>query len=383
MTETHLRGRIVTTTGELPDGVVTVAGARIASVLPYSEWGVAHPTAEPPEPCPILLPGMVDIHNHGGGGHSFATTDPAEAGQAAAHHHAHGTTTLVASLVTAEPDTMLAQVRALRTLVEHHVIAGIHCEGPFLAATRCGAHNPRLLREPDPAYARLLIDAAGGALRMVTMAPELPGFADTAAALRAAGVRVALGHSAADYADFAAALHPLGPAGVVTHLANGMPPLHHRAPGPVAAALLAASRGDVTIELIADGVHLDTRFAAMVFAAAPRSVALVTDAMAAAGMGDGTYRLGPETVVVCDGVARTGTGSLAGGTGHQIDLVAKMWRDGGVPLVDAVRAATATPAAALGLTDVGELRAGRYADLIVTDHRLHPIRVLRRGVWLT
>jgi N-acetylglucosamine-6-phosphate deacetylase len=383
MSETHfVRGRIVTADRDIPDGVVGYTGTEILDVSPLITWVHRHPGLAPPPADGIILPGLVDIHNHGGGGHSFTTTSELAARAAARHHHAHGSTTVLAGIVTSSPAQLLAQTTALGGLAADE-IGGIYCEGPFLSAARCGAQDPRYLLDPDPALAEQLVAAAAGAFRVLTVAPERPGVAGLTEILAAADATLALGHSDADYDTFTAALAPAGPARLVTHLANGMPGLHHRAAGPVAAALVAAARGDAVVELIADGVHVDQGFVQLVFAAAPDRVALITDAMAAAGMPDGSYDLGPQRVTVADAVARLPGGALAGGTSHLLENVARVVRYG-IPLRTAVRAATRTPAAAVGLTrhGIGELRPGAMSDLIVVDDDLRLKRVLRRGVWL-
>jgi N-acetylglucosamine-6-phosphate deacetylase len=333
----------------------------------------------------VILPGLIDIHCHGGGGHTFATTDPAEALAAAAYHASAGTTGVVASLVTAAPADLLRQLRALKPLVAAGQLLGLHLEGPFLAPRRRGAHAPELLRDPDPALVAGLLEAAGSALVNVTLAPERPGAAQAAAMLRAAGVVVAFGHTDADYACMAEALAAAGGTGLVTHLGNAMPPLHHRAAGPVAAALVAAAADEASVELIADGVHVDAGFTRLVFAtAAAGRVVLVTDATAAAGMPDGDYMLGPLPVTVSGGVARlaSGGGSIAGGTSALLRVVGEA-RAAGVPLADAARAASEAPARVLGLAGSrGSLAPGMTADLVVADANLALRRVMRAGHWL-
>jgi N-acetylglucosamine-6-phosphate deacetylase len=217
----------------------------------------------------------------------------------------------------------------------------------------------------------------------MTIAPERPAASAVIKLLLSAGVVVALGHTDADYATMSEALDAVGATALVTHLPNGMPPLHHRAAGPAAAALVAAAADQASVELIADGVHVDAGFTRLVFgAAAPGRVVLVTDAMAAAGMPDGAYQLGPQRVRVSEGVARLADGdALAGGTSSLLRVVATA-RAAGVAEPEAIRAASEVPARVLGLPDHGKLAAGSPADLVVADERLTPRRVMRDGRWL-
>jgi N-acetylglucosamine-6-phosphate deacetylase len=379
----EIRGAVPT--AGLSDGVVTVEDGVITDVTPVGASGVPGASGGPGT---VILPGLLDIHCHGGGGHSFATTDPVEALAAAAYHAVAGTTGVIASLVTAAPEELLRQVRALAPLVADGQLLGIHLEGPFLAPARRGAHAPWLLRDPDPALVADLLEAAGGAIKIVTMAPERTGAAPVAAMLRAAGVVVAYGHTDADYECMARALADGG--ALVTHLGNAMPPLHHRAAGPVAAALVAAAADEASVELVADGVHVDAGFIRLVFAAAaPGRVVLITDATAAAGVADGDYVLGPLRVTVSGGVARltagegeAGGGAIAGGTSTLLRVVGTT-RAAGVPLADAARAASAAPARVLGLSaSRGTLAPAMVADLVVTDENLALRRVMRAGRWL-
>ncbi|MFD6162622.1 N-acetylglucosamine-6-phosphate deacetylase [Nocardia sp. NPDC060256] len=383
VTELVVRGDVVSASVQLDDGVVTVAGDRITGVLPFADWVAAHPDSPEPAFAGTLLPGLVDIHNHGGFGHRFDTVDAAEARAAAEFHQSRGSTTVVASIVTAAAADMVAQTATLRELAADGVLGGIHAEGPFLSEARCGAQDPRFLRDPDLELTDQLLAAGGGHLRVMTLAPERSGYDAVAQRLSEHGVLVSLGHSNADYAAFRKALRPTGFGSLVTHLANGMPPLHHREPGPVGASLVAAADGHVTVELIGDGVHVDPGFAELVFATAPGRVALITDAMQAAGLSDGEYQLGPQSVTVRQGVARIANGSIAGGVSTLLDGVARAVRESGVSLTDAVLAATSTPAAALGLPDVGDLRTGYLADLLIVGEGLQLRRVLRRGEWLS
>ncbi|MBA2446285.1 MAG: N-acetylglucosamine-6-phosphate deacetylase [Nocardioidaceae bacterium] len=388
-----LRGRVVTPSDVIDDGVVVIGGDRLVYVGPAGDLPAGLCDLEPPQQVGTVLPGLVDIHCHGGGGHTLATDDVAEARAAAAHHLRAGTTSLVASLVTASASDLLSQVKSLSPLVHRSELAGVHLEGPFLSHIRCGAQDPCFLRLPDVEMVNGLTKAADGAIKHMTVAPELPGAAKVVAALRVAGVVVAYGHSDADYDTFLAALRSQAGKGLVTHLANGMPPLHHRAPGPVASSLVELATGDVTVELIADGTHLSDGFVALVFATAPAAtdrIVLVTDAMAAAGMPDGDYALGSQRVLVREKVARLkpvgaidGQTSIAGGTASLLEVVRRVVDRAGVDLCDAVRAASYSAARVLALADVGALEAGRRADLLILDDGLALLRVMRAGEWVT
>lgn len=303
--------------------------------------------------------GLVDIHCHGALGAQFGD-DSEGSRRAAAHHHAAGVTRLVASLVTAPAAHLEAQVRVLAPLVADGTLAGIHLEGPFISHERCGAHDPALLLLPQVALVERLADTAAshgapGAIRQLTYAPELPGSLALVRACLQFGIRPAVGHTNADAHVVDRALRTIadaqGAPALVTHLFNGMPPLHHRAGGPVAAALSAARRGEAIVELIADGVHVAAETTRMVFdLLGPHAIALVSDAMAATGLGDGSYRLGSLAVRVAGGIARTeATGSIAGSTATLADCVAWSVTHAGIDPRDAELAATVTPLVALGL----------------------------------
>lgn len=391
-----VRGRVVTPDEAIEDGVVAVDGAGIHWVGPASQapepWLAGPPTAD------TILPGLVDIHCHGGGGASFPdATSPDEVAAGAAEHLRHGTTSLVGSLVTAAGDVLAQRAALLADAVEAGILAGIHAEGPFLSYERRGAQSPDHLVAGDPALVRRLVEASRGALVTMTVAPEVPGVVappdDVLAALVEGGAVPSIGHTdgSAEQAEAAIARavallagHPRRP--TATHLFNGMRPLHHREPGPVAACLAAAARGELVVELVADGTHLaDATVRAVFDLVGPDAIALVTDAMAAAGLGDGDYQLGPMRVRVADGVARLVTadgsaGAIAGGVAHLLDVV-RCTVAAGVPLVAAVRAASVTPAGVVGLTGRGGLVAGHRADLVVVDGDLRPRRVMREGRW--
>lgn len=358
-------GRIVT-----PDGVVEgslhLDGDRIVAVEPGTaatdRW---------------ILPGFVDIHNHGGGGFTFTTGDAAAAREAAAFHLGHGTTTLLASLVSSPFELMRDAVLAYAPLVAEGVLAGVHFEGPYLSHARCGAQNPEFLRDPSLDELTEIIKLADGVLRMVTIAPERPGALDAIRLLAEHGVVAAVGHTDGSYAEVMAAVE--AGATVGTHLFNGMRPVHHREPGPIVALLDSPT---VVCELVADGVHLhDGTLAFAAHSAGSARSALITDAMTAAGMPDGEYDLGGLAVTVADRVARLANGSIAGST-LTMDAAVRQALGAGLPIADVAAMAATTPARVLGLAgELGALRPGLRADLVELDADLRVVRVMKSGEW--
>lgn len=320
-----------------------------------------------------LTPGFIDLHCHGGGG--AAVEEGAEAiATLLAVHRRHGTTRSVLSLVTASIDALEERLGVIAAVARRdpHVL-GAHLEGPFLDDGFRGAHDPTLLRSPEPADLDRLLEASEGQLRQLTLAPEVPGAFDAIARLTAAGVAVAVGHTAADY-DVALAAFDHG-ATILTHAFNGMRGIHHRAPGPVVAAM---HDGHVTLELIMDGTHVHPDVARLAFRGAPGRIALITDAMAATGADDGEYVLGSLEVSVVDGVARLReNGAIAGSTLTLDDALRRTVRDGRIGIVEAVAALTATPARAIGRgADLGALEPGFAADAVLLDADLSVA-----GVW--
>ena len=279
-----------------------------------------------------------DIHCHGGGGHAFGDTVDGTLAALAAHR-AHGTDQVVASLVSEPLERTAAAMDVIRRAMALEAgLLGVHLEGPFLAPGRKGAHDPSALAIPTPDVVEALLDAADGIVRQITIAPELPHALDAVERFVEAGVVVAVGHTEAD-AETACAAFDRG-ATLITHAFNAMPGITGRAPGPVGAAL-ADER--VTLEVIADGIHVDPRLIAMLFAAAPGRVVLMTDAMAAAGAAPGRYVLGGLDVDVTDGRAViAGTDTLAGST-LTMDRAIEVCVDAGIPLDVAVAAASVVP----------------------------------------
>lgn len=352
------------------DGLVAAVGRGVPPRPPDLDGGAV-----------TIVPGFVDMHVHGGGGASLSDATDQAVATATGLHRRHGTTTMVASLVSADAATLRTQVATLAPRVHDGTLAGIHLEGPWLAPARRGAHDAGALRHPDIGEFRDLVARGDGAIRMVTLAPELPGAVELVAAAVSAGVVVAVGHTEASHDQTRAAVD--AGASVATHLFNAMRPIHHRDPGP-ALALLEDSR--VTLELIMDGTHVHPALYRMVRAgAAPDRIALVTDAMAAAGMSDGTYDLGTVPVDVRDGVARTTTdGAIAGSTATMDQAFRSAVRHGGQDpdeaLLAAAQQSSVTPARTLGLPFAG-LGVGAPANLVVLDDALRVSGVLQRGRW--
>ncbi len=303
-----------------------------------------------------LLPGFVDLHVHGGGGGSYTTGDHHEAARVVDFHRRHGTTTTMASLVTAGLAELERVVVALADLVADGLLAGVHLEGPWLSPKQRGAHDPGLLRAPEAPEVERLLRLGRGTVRLVTLAPELDGGLAAVGRIVQAGAVAALGHTDATYAVTREALD--AGATVGTHLFNAMRPVHHREPGPVV-ALLDDPRA--TVEVIADGVHVHpAMLRRAVTTKGAERVALVTDAMAAAGMADGDYQLGGLQVQVTDGVARLAEGDALAGSTLTMDAAFRgAVQESGLPLEVAARLASTTPGRCAGPARCGCHRGGQ------------------------
>ncbi|MEU0218858.1 N-acetylglucosamine-6-phosphate deacetylase [Streptomyces sp. NPDC006265] len=364
---------VVLPTETVHNGRLIIDGTRITTTAPEN----AHVIDASGH---YVIPGFVDLHNHGGGGASFTSGSVDDLLKGIHTHRLHGTTTLVASTVTGDMDSLTQRAGLLSELAEQGDIAGVHFEGPFISPCRKGAHSEALLRDPHPAEVRKLIDAARGRAKMLTLATELPGGLDSVRLLADHGVIAAIGHTDATYEQTVEAID--AGATVATHLFNAMPPLGHRSPGPIA-ALLEDDR--ITIELINDGTHLHPAALQLAFhhAGADR-VAFITDAMDAAGFGDGRYWLGPLEVEVADGVARlVEDGTIAGSTLTLDRAFKRAVTVDGLSVEDAVQALSATPARLLGMADtIGSLEPGKYADLLLLDSAYELKGVMRRGEWV-
>lgn len=397
-TSFSLRGKLVTDSRVIEDGIVLVDGGFITRIIDVAAAGPedAELIAAAPATESCILPGLVDVHCHGGGGSSFPNSTSVEKAQTAIdEHRRHGTTTIVASLVTAHADVLRERAALLTELAEAGELAGIHFEGPFVSHARCGAQDPRFIIDPDPELTAELVDICKGHAVTMTLAPEKEkayGPGSVAEVLIRGGALPSWGHTDSASAPARAALEysrdeiaatdsPRCAHATITHLFNGMRPLHHRDTGPIAEFLSDATRGGAIAEMICDGVHLDPTLVRDVYELLGRDACVfVTDAMEAAGMPNGTYELGSQTVEVEDGSAYlAGTKSLAGGTAHLLDCVRVAVQKGGIDLVDAVYMGSAQGAKILGRSDVGRLAEGLRADLVEVDADLRPLRVWRGG----
>ena len=338
-----------------------------------------------------LVPGFIDVHVHGGGGAQCNTTDPGEVAAVARFHAGHGTTALLATTVAAGADELVGALRAIRGAMGvpggaggasgagGARILGAHLEGPFLAPGSPGAMDPACFVAPDAELWRRLTLAGDGCVALMTLAPELPGAPLLVAELVEAGVVVSLGHSGCGAEDARGAI--AAGARSATHVFDAMGPLHHRAPGLVGTVL---DDPRVSCELICDGVHVDPVIARLVHRCkGDAGIHLVTDAIAAAGMPDGDYRLGAAAVSVAGGVARGASGKLAGSTLTMDAAVAGAVRWLGVDVPAAVEMASANPAALLGLEHrCGAIAAGFDADLAVLDEDLAACGTMVAGEWV-
>lgn len=351
MTSRRLGVDAVVDNGAMRPGDAVVAGGRIVEVgLPPAGSGL------------VAARGFVDLQANGYAGVDLLAAEEDGVREVARAMRRHGVQAWQATLITSSEAQLVRSLQVLSTAPEESDCAsllGIHLEGPFLAPERLGTHPAEHRRDPDPALLRRL--RAAGKVTYVTLAPERPGALEMIDTLTADGLIVSLGHSAASAAQAHAAFDR--GATTVTHLFNAMTSFTPRAPGIVGAAL---TRPDVTVQVIVDHHHLAPETVRLAFAAAAGRIALVTDATAAAGLGDGQYQLGDVEVVVTDGAVRRGDGTLAGSA---LTMAAAVHNcvELGIDLRTAVTAATATPAGLIGQSHLAHLRPGVPADLVVLD----------------
>ncbi|PLA13817.1 multidrug transporter [Corynebacterium riegelii] len=369
---------MLTPRGDLGYGEITF-GERIETVAADGPGG--RPAGTALHDTLTWVPGFIDLHNHGGALGAFPSGSVEDCRKAAQYHRSQGTTTLLASTVSANREELCTQVERLATLVAEGVIRGIHLEGPFVSPAKPGAQDPSRIVSGDPDMFEAVIDASGGTVRAITFAPETENVDGLLELCKRHNIIASLGHTDADFAttaDVIAKANALGVTVTATHLFNAMPPLHHRTPGPVGALLAAARHGNAYVELIADGVHLDDAVVESVYGTGAFAV---SDAMEAAGMCDGCYRLGQLDVTVTDRVARIANGAIAGGTSTIAEQFARFI--GRHEASEAVRFTSTTAAEVLGDTALGDIAPGTRADLVGLDADFRPVAVYSGGRRIT
>ncbi len=380
--------RIFTPQRELRDGVVIVEGSRISAVGARNEITVPADAKRIEARGITLVPGFVDVHVHGAGGHDVMEATPAALDAVATTLARSGTTSFLATTVTASPDALCASAAGIAKYIaaqsqngaptnQRAEILGIHFEGPFISPARRGVHPVEWIAAPSLALFTRMIDAASGTARILTLAPEISGGIELVDAARKAGIVAALGHTDATYEQAMDAI--AHGARHAAHVFNAMRPFSHRDTGVVGAVLTSPQ---VTAELIADGVHVDEAAMKLLLKAKPEKVILVSDGTAATGMPDGKYRLGNFDVQVTGGVVRNSEGKLAG-SALTLDRALRNIVALGVPLDEAVRMLTFYPAKLLGIeTRKGIIAAGADADLVFLDSQLQISKVVTCGMGL-
>ena len=380
--------RILTPDEEISDGVIVVEGSRIAAIGHRDEMRLPPDAIDYVATGMTVVPGFVDVHIHGAGGHDVMEGDARALDRITSTVARHGTTSIVATTVTAPVEDTCHSLQGIAQYIRAHEnaesdglaaeILGIHLEGPFISKARRGVHPPDALAKPSVATLGKFIEAADGLVKIVTLAPELPGALDLIAAAVASKIVAAIGHTDADYDQARAAIH--AGARHAVQMYNAMRPFEHRDPGVVGAIL---TDPEVTAEVIADLVHVaGPAIQVLIGAKGFDTVLLVSDGIAATGMPDGKYRLGNFEVSVKDGVARNSEGKLAGST-LTMDRALRNIVGIGVPLQDAVRMATVLPARRLGLAGKkGIIAVGADADLVALTPDLRVAGVMTRGAGL-
>ena len=326
----------------------------------------------------VVAPGLIDLHFHGCVGRDFCDASTPSLRQIAAYQASQGVTSICPATMTFPEETLgsiIDVAAAFQPGPQEAALVGINMEGPFISPSKVGAQNPRYVQQADAAMLGRLQERAGGLIKIVDVAPEEPGNLDFVRSV-SRDVRISLAHTCADY-DQAAAAFQAG-ARHMTHLFNAMPGLHHRNPGPIAAA---AERDDVTAEIICDGVHIHPAMVRLAFSLFGRDrMILISDTMEAAGLDDGEYSLGGQPVTVRGNRATLHDGTLAGSNTNLALCLGVAVRDMDIPLEDALLAATANPARALGIWESrGSIEPGKVADCIILDDQVRVDQVILRG----
>lgn len=363
--------------GRFVDASVTVGNGRIVEVVPGAVPADRSAGDIDASGC-FVVPGFIDIHFHGCMGADLCDAEPETLPTIARHEAARGVTAICPATMTYPEQRLGAIMRAAAAFSpadDEAALVGVNMEGPFISPEKIGAQNPAYVQHADADMLRRLQQEAGGLIKIVDIAPEEPGALDFVSQM-AGEVRISLAHTCTDY-DTAREAFERG-ARHMTHLYNAMPGLHHRKPGPIAAAW---ERPDATVELICDGVHIHSAIARLTFGlfGADR-VCLISDSMRATGLKDGEYDLGGQQVAVRGNVATLADGTIAGSVTDLAACVAHAVTEMGVALEDAVRSATITPAKAIGIDgERGSIDSGKVADILLLDERCAVKQVILRG----
>ena len=383
-------GAILTPHEELRDCVLLVEDGKIIGLGPRDEVRVPADAVHYPAGDKIVVPGFVDIHVHGAGGHDVMEANARALDRITSTLARYGTTSILATTVTAPVEETCHSLQGIARYIRNHEkmgestrpaaeILGIHLEGPFINKARRGVHPPDAIARPSAEALAQFREAADGLVKILTIAPELPGALELIASAVAEGVVVAVGHTDADYEQTRAAFS--AGARHAVHFFNAMRPFTHRDPGVIGAVL---TEPEMTAEVIADGVHVSgPAIQVLIGTKGFHTVLLASDGTSATGMPDGNYRLGTMEVSVKGGVCRNSEGKLAGST-LTLDRALRYLVELGVPFIEAVRMATVLPARRIGLAGKkGILAVGADADLVVLTQDLRVDAVMTRGVGLT
>jgi len=362
-----LRGNFLLNDGEFSRATVEVNGETITAI--------DHEGGERAE-LPYIVPGFIDQHCHGGGGGSFDSADKDSIQRAIDFHRKCGTTSIMASLVSANHEALLQQIAALVPFVKSGEIIGIHLEGPWINPERKGAHDPNAIRDFDLRELEQIMEVGHGVISMITIAPEIPGALLGISVLKRAGVSVAIGHTNATIEQTQLAIN--AGASIATHLFNAMPQLESRDPGPIGAFL---SQNETFIELIADLQHVHPAVLEVAIkSAGVNRTALITDSMCAAGCAPGVYKLGNLDVEVDENKARLFDSKTLAGSVLTLNMaVANVIDKNIATLAQAATMASRTPARALGLDGVGDIKPGFQADFVIFNPDMSIDSVLRKG----
>jgi N-acetylglucosamine-6-phosphate deacetylase len=379
-------GRALTPTTEINDAGILVRDDTIEAVGPRSGITLPSGAQEIRATDKTAVPGFIDIHIHGAGGHDVMEGTSEALRSITRKVSEYGTTSLVATTVTASTDQTLHAVEGIARYITKQYeteepqaeILGIHLEGPFISKERRGVHSSKFIQLPSAETLSRFLKAAAGKARILTIAPEVLGAAPCMEAAREAGLVVSMGHTDATYEQARAAI--ARGARSATHVYNAMRPFSHRDSGVIGAVLTTQ---EVNAELIADGVHVEeAAMKLLLLAKGAAHVTLVSDGLSATGMPDGKYMLGETEVIVTGGVCRNSNGFLAGST-LTLDRALRNIVALGISLPDAVRMLTLNPASLLGIEfKKGSLRVGADADILLLDERLHLAGVWVRGTAL-